>query len=290
MSTAAAPAPDDFKPSGFADSTDAMGVLREAQGPVDVDHALARKLEAWFTASKPGPVPALPEDVRRFVPKGEAAPPLHRWRIVDGNVLERWEAVEKHVNSSDFATIALLAGQDRVIGWNVVRLPLPADAAVARLVIEGDTVRAYDRFGRLIPELQHLTGEQLREHVLSLSLAPEDDTTFNGYYPTLPGNDIAHYRPGIEGYGKWRSDMSAHQGGEAIRNRTTEDGYLRGGREIRGGRAEHREATKGMHHIDDGYQRDVDKIKAGIEAKRKAEGRLKIEKTLRAGPDKPNDV
>lgn len=287
-----APAPDDFRdPALELDAADAMDVLRAAQGePVAVDASLARKLEAWFTASAPGPVPALPEDVRRFVPKGEMEPPLHRWRIVDGNVVERWEPVERRCNSSDLATIALLAGQDRVIGWNVVRLPLPRQARVARIAIEGDEVVAYDGFGRRV-KIEPGAGKEFREKLLSLQLAPEDDATYNGFYPTIPGNDVVHYNDAKDP-GRWRNDMAEHQGGEAYRNPTTPDGLLRGGKEIRGGRRERRELAKAHNliEVDAGFGRDVDRIAAEKKAKRQADNKLRIEKTLRAGPEKPNDV
>ena len=284
------------------DDGDVFARLAEP-GTVDADAPTARVLGSWWDAvmAGPGPVPALPESVRRFVPRGEEQPPLHRWRIVDGNVLERWEAIERKVNSRDLATIALIAGNDRVLCWHVTRLPMPRSAKVARLEIRAGVVVWLDALGRVIEEPRTMTGTELREHVLSLQLAPEDDATYNGYYPTLPGNDIAHYDERAydaahRGLDVRRNDMAEHQGGAAMRkanpdpNDPTDDGYVRGGREIRGGRAEHREATKGMIHMGPGFQRDVDRIAAEKEAKRKAEGRLKIEMTLRAGPENPMDV
>lgn len=282
--TVAAGTPDDYADPVLAE----VGLA--VPGPADA--ALAKKLEAWFVASAPGPLPALPESVRTFVAKGEATPPLHRWSLLDGGIVERWEPVEQRFASIDVNTIALLANQDRVIGWNVVRLPLNVTGKTARIVIVDGKPQNLDAFGRPVEPIV-LTGQALREHVMSLQQTPEDDATYNGFYPTLLGNDIAHYQEGLEGFGEgFRHDMTAHQNGEKMRkvnpdwDDPTEDGYLHGGREIRGGRAEHREATKHMIHMDAGYQRDVDRIAAEKKADRTAEGRLKIEMTLRAGPEK----
>ena len=286
MTTLAVPNPDDFDDSAVF-----------ARLAVDVDAPTARVLGAWWNDSGIGPVPALPESVRRFVPRGQEEPPLHRWRILDGTVLERWDPIERKVNSRDLATIALIAGNDRILGWHVVRLPMPSKGRVAKIEVVAGTIVCRDSFGREV-EPEVLTGEELRARILSLQIAPEDDATYNGYYPTLPGNDIAHYdqRPfdaAHRGFGVRRNDMLEHQGGAAIRKANPAfegDDYLRGGREIHGGRAEHREATKGMLHAGPGFQRDVDRIAAENEAKRKAEGRMKIEMTLRAGPENPLDV
>ena len=294
--TLPAPAPDDFG--------DAAVFARLAVG--DADAPTARVLGAWYErmlAASEGPLPALPEDVRRFVPRGQETPPLHRWRIVDGNVLERWEAIERKVNSRDLATIALIAGGDRVLGWHVTRLPVPSSAKVSRITVEDGRVVCRDGFGREVTP-RTLTGTELREHVLSLQIAPEDDATYNGYYPTLPGNDIAHYDErafvlGRDAAGSGRTDMAEHQGGEAILKANPErdeagnvvgDPYLRGGREIRGGRAEHREATKGMIHMGPGFQAHHDRLVKERAAEKKAADRLKIEMTLRAGPENPMDV
>lgn len=299
MTTVAVPNPDQPDDSGV--------FARLAEG--DAPAAVARELEGWWLKAGVsevllgggnGPVPALPESVRRFVPRGQEQPPLHRWRIVDGNVLERWEAIERKVNSRDLATIALIAGNDRVLGWHVTRLPVPSSAKVARIeVVDGEVV-CLDGFGRRVAS-RTLEGPELRDHVLSLQLAPEDDATYNGYYPTLPGNDIAHYDERAfdaahRGFGVKRSDMAEHQGGEPIRkvnrdeNDPNDDGYLRGGREIRGGRAEHREATKGMIHMGPGFQAHHDRLVRERAAEKKAADRLKIELTLRAGPENPMDV
>lgn len=287
MTTLAAPAPDDF-------ADDAVFARLAVE---DATAETARVLGQWWDKADIGPVPALPESVRRFVPRGEEEPPLHRWRVIDGTVLERWDPIERKVNSRDPATIALIAGNDRVTGWWVVRLPMPANGRVARIEAVAGRIVCRDSFGREV-EPEVLTATELRARILSLQIAPEDDATYNGYYPTLAGNDIAHYDERAfdaahAGFGVRRNDMVEHQGGSAIRKANPAgpgDDYLRGGREIRGGRAEHREATKGLIHAGPGYQRDVDRIAAEKEAERKAAGRLKIEMTLRAGPENHLDV
>lgn len=287
MTTLAVPNPDDF------DDSSVFARL----ATTDADATTARVLGDWWDKAALGPVLALPESVRRFVPRGQEEPPLHRWRVIDGTVLERWDPIERKVNSRDLATIALIAGNDRIKGWWVVRLPMPSKGRVAKIEAIAGRIVCRDSFGREV-EPETLTAAELRDRILSLQIAPEDDATYNGYYPTLPGDDIAHYDErafvvGKDGAGSGRSDMAEHQGGAAIRKANPAfpgDDYVRGGREILGGRAEHREATKGMIHMGPGYQRDVDRIASEKEAKRKAEGRLKIEMTLRAGPENPLDV
>jgi len=82
------------------------------------------------------------------------------------------------------------------------------------------------------------------DHVASLHMGMPDDE-FNGYYPTIPGTDVAHYNAGASG-------MDAHRGGKALygqarldnQNRVIEEAKeIRGGTEIKGGRSEWKEKT-----------------------------------------------
>ena len=125
----------------------------------------------------------------------------------------------------------------------------------------------------------------LDEHVESLMLAPPDEM-YDGYYPTIPGNDIAHFNEGAPG-------MEEHRGGKALYGSTELDNQdrvidgrheIRGGTEIRGGRAEWRRKSKGMIEWDAGTQRDFDKEKAREAEARKARNREMIAKKLAEAP------
>lgn len=122
-------------------------------------------------------------------------------------------------------------------------------------------------------------------HVANLQFGMPDDN-YNGHYPTLPGNDVAHYNPNGKG-------MDAFRGGQPLlgdyrydnQDRIIEERQVvRGGKEIRGGKAEWRLASKGLELYDRGYQRDIAKIKAREEEKKRAERMVKLEKALNKGP------
>lgn len=129
------------------------------------------------------------------------------------------------------------------------------------------------------------------DHVRSLQLQTRDDEIYNGYYPSLPGNDIAHFNPHGKG-------MAAHQGGDPIPlinpprlpNGKIEDPYLRGGTEIRGGRAEHRRRTADATELGPGSTKEWQKQEAEKKAKQKTADRLKVEKTIQLGPRKIGEL
>jgi hypothetical protein len=125
----------------------------------------------------------------------------------------------------------------------------------------------------------------LDEHITSLMLAPPDEM-YDGYYPTIPGNDVAHINEAAPG-------MDEHRGGKVLYGNTELDNQdrvidgrheIRGGTEIRGGRAEWRRKSKGMIEWDAGTQRDFDKEKARESEARKARNREKIAKKLAEAP------
>jgi hypothetical protein len=125
----------------------------------------------------------------------------------------------------------------------------------------------------------------LDEHIESLMLAPPDEM-YDGYYPTIPGDDIAHINEGAPG-------MDEHRGGKALFGSTELDNQgriidgrheIRGGTEIRGGRAEYRAKTKGMIQWDAGTQRDFDKQKAREAEARKARNKDRIARKLAEAP------
>lgn len=123
------------------------------------------------------------------------------------------------------------------------------------------------------------------EHVRSLQMQLDDASIYNGYYPTIPGNDVAHFNPHASG-------MAQHQGGDPIPlynpprhpNGKIIEPYLRGGTEIRGGRAEHRRLTKDATELGPGASKEWEKQDAEKKARQKASDRLKVEKTMQKGP------
>jgi hypothetical protein len=129
------------------------------------------------------------------------------------------------------------------------------------------------------------------DHVASLHMGMPDDE-YNGYYPTLPGNDVAHFNPNASG-------MDCHRGGETMYGNTRLDNQnrviekaqeIRGGSEIKGGRAEWKEKTKGLIAWDGGTQKHLDRLKKEASAERKAKNRIRIETALNKGPVKPFEV
>lgn len=129
------------------------------------------------------------------------------------------------------------------------------------------------------------TDGPIDEHVASLQFAPSDEI-YNGYYPTIAGNDIAHYNENAEG-------MDAHRGGETLYGETGLDNQnrvieaaqpIRGGTEIRGGRAEHRRLTKDLIAWDSGTQKMLDRHKAEAKAKRREKNTIALEKLLNRAP------
>jgi hypothetical protein len=193
----------------------------------------------------------------RYVVVGAEAVPANRARRLNAFVEERWSAVNATLpEDATLAEVLTFAqnGVIPVIGWRVTQ-----HVAMRRSFAD-------------------MTSEEIRQHVLSLQQAP-DDAYLNGYYPTIAGNDVAHYRSGATG-------MDAHRGGAVVKGqptfdangRMTHDGTVRGGTEVRGGRSAYREATKGYEAFGPGWFRDVDKIKADKAAKRNRQTELEIAK------------
>lgn len=135
----------------------------------------------------------------------------------------------------------------------------------------------HDACGR-VREARNNGGEDLPQIGMS-------DDEFNGFYPTIKGNDPAHWDPTKKGMDAWR-------GGGVMYGQPDKDGvrYPITGKEIRHGRAEYREATASYYQYDDGYFRDVDKIRARNKAERDAQFELAKERADKALPRKLGEV
>lgn len=111
------------------------------------------------------------------------------------------------------------------------------------------------------------------------------DDEYNGFYPTIRGTDAAHWDPTKKGMDAWR-------GGDVLYGQADEQGVRHPalGREVSGGRAEYREATKGYYHFDEGYFRDVEKNKQHLQDKRDAQYELDQEWVDKKFPRKLGEV
>ena len=305
MPTAAAPEPEDqhgstlFADPSILDELEAVESWERdeheaAHGEPLVDPRVARLIREKFVEATDAPkldVRDWPSAVgfpEQFV-EGNVEAPAHRVRQLrfnDGRIVyEAWTPVHKSVETADELRAASM-GRMPIGGWKLtyhVFSPQWCDCPTATLETvehtDGSRHMMHPDCGR---ERKSKVEGSMGDHVLGINFGPPDDYV-NGFYPTLPGDDVVHYNHGKKG-------MDAHRDGRKLGNPTVEGGFLRGGKEITGGRAEHRRLTKGMTHLGPGYTRDVEKIQADKEAKKKANLRLKVEKAMQLAPRKPFEV
>jgi hypothetical protein len=224
--------------------------------------------------------------------------PESRIRVIgerDGKLLHAcYERVDLPIEGETFAEIMKKADQPRPYKWRVTyRMHSWDNCTCGNAKLELISGPGY-------AELYHAECGRWRksklegpigEHIMSLHLGMPDDN-YNGYYPTVPGNDIAHHNPGGRG-------MDAYRGGSELRGSYELDNndriiagreVIRGGTEIRGGKAEYAEKTKGLILWDKGTQRDVDRIKKEKADKIKAQSRKRIEERFKQMPPSWTDV
>lgn len=227
----------------------------------------------------------------RFVENTEGfTPPAHRLKMLkfsDGRVVyECWTPVPRPIES-----FAELTGQLPIGEWMLTYHVYDAhwcDCPQAKLTVttwdDGSVHAIHKDCGRERPS--RVEGN-IDDHVSSLQLAPEDDSTYNGYYGTIRGNDVAHHDPTATG-------MRAFQGGDALRaGQPNADGSfseIRGGTEIRGGRREWREKTKDYVQMDNGYWKDVDRYAGEVKAQRDRKMALNEEIVHKRLPRKIGEV
>lgn len=129
---------------------------------------------------------------------------------------------------------------------------------------------------------------RVRQHRISGNEIPNigmPDDEYNGFYSTIKGNDAAHWDPSKKGMEAWRGGpvMYGQPGEDGVRHAVT-------GREIRGGRKEYREATSTYYHYDDGYFRDVERIKEDFKGIRDDDFAIKQEIADKQLPRKLGEV
>lgn len=221
----------------------------------------------------------------RYVAVGTAVPPRGNRRLVNELVEETWTPKIATFDSTSIADIARFAGDGPpTAGWVVAQRLRAAtcdcDDAIYESSIHGLLHVACGRTAK-----SAVVGDFL-EHVQSITITPADDATYNGFYPSLPGDDVVHYNPGgrqtRDSDGRPMDTISRFQDGIVLR---AEDGTpLRGGKEIRGGRREHAELTKDMVHIDAGARAHQERLAKQRKAQEKKELRDFVEREVRKQP------
>lgn len=190
----------------------------------------------------------------RYVGAADEIPPIGRTVQVAPWIEERWTAVPKELTDTELWTVAA-TGIVPIAGWRVT---------------QHVTLKA---------TWMDMDVEARAEVLMSINAHVEDDAIYNGYYPTIKGDDVAHHEIG-------QSGMRAFQGGDVIKGNAKfnaagdmiHDGTIRGGTEIRGGRAEWRRKTKNYAMFDKGYFKHVERIRAQKQAEREARQQTEIEK------------
>lgn len=234
----------------------------------------ALEIHEWLQSMQPEP--------ERFVKVGEEEPPPHLARVVNYCILERWVPVT-HTDPS--ASIFQLAAM-RTIGWKVQQERIDPYCDCHNPTCEyvyGHLV--HRECNRPLPPRSQ-TDADLIDNISTLSLQLNDDALYNGFYPTLPGNDVAHFNPSGKGMGKF-------QGGQILYGQPDENGVrhpVRGGREIRHGRREHREATRYMHHLGPGSMAWFEQKRKEREEARKRDLALRKERLTAALPRKIGEL
>lgn len=114
------------------------------------------------------------------------------------------------------------------------------------------------------------------EHVASIHIQAKQDESYNGFYPTMKGDDVIRLPEKPE---KFMRVLGPHEGKIAVsgdhydvNGRLIAKGQvMRGGKEITGGRREYREHLKATRFepVDSGYQAHVDRNAKARKAKQK---------------------
>jgi hypothetical protein len=262
---------DVFKQRG-ALKTGAAIVMRAQQGVVEQHR---HGVEATLAAP-------------RFVTFGTEDAPKNRIRVLSPSVEEHWEAVPEKIPFGDPIPMTVPIAGFRVT-QHVREQHCTCDGAKFEQRSDG---LIHVRCGR--PAKSRVQGE-IAEHIMALQIAPEEDALYCGYYPGIKGNDPLHHDP-------TKTGMAAWQGGDIVRAkyepargdgvwRATNDGTpIRGGTEIRGGRREYREKTKGYYHWDSGTQAHLDRIDAGKKAERAKQFEVNQEKAHAQLPRKLGEL
>jgi len=250
---------------------DTVAIAQQAGEDVELSSFQRGLVEQANNAIKP----LAPKD--RFV-DANATPPPGNLRIINGRVIERWVPV-----LARYAPGQKIPPVPGIIGYDVLQSRLLDGGSLCdcvgtkKLSADGTHAQCGRKYVNLKafydPEEQRPIG--IAERVRSLHIQVDEDAIYNGSYPSLPGNDVAHHNPDARG-------MAAFQGGEIIRK---PDGTPVRCKEIRHGRREHREATRHLEHVGSGTFAELDKNKRRFKEKAARELRERAERIAYAMPD-----
>ena len=159
------------------------------------------------------------------------------------------------------------------------------DCTVRKGCVHADNQIIHPTCGRAVPS-KHKDFASLRESILSMQFQLNEDEIYSGFYPSLPGEDVAHFDPTRQG-------MERFRGGEVLYGQPDEKGHrhpVRGGKEITKGRREHREATKDLMHVGSGLFADLAKNKKRFAEKRKRDIADRGQRIIYRMPDVPGEL
>lgn len=230
----------------------------------------------------------------RMSAPGEVPPP-GRLRVIGDSIIEHWEPIPAPIQrgqpfGSGVRTLCYRIRQRKLeiadrfcqcLGTLRVRDGVHDGCGlpVAGRALRGYAAESQDRFPR-----------SFAEHVANLHIAAMSDFDYDGYYPTIPGNDIAHHNPAKAGSA---DKMEQWRDGSVLRSRADDPRNpqyagpsqpIRGGTEIRHGRREWREKTKDMRLVDSGYFADVQREARQQREKRLQEHKLRQEQLAKMMP------
>lgn len=167
----------------------------------------------------------------RFVALADATNvPKNRIRQVSAFVEEHWHPVYASTDSTDMFEI--LRTSQTQIGWRVTQQQTASSRA-------------------------RVTNEQFMEVAQTLQIQTKEDEIYNGYYPTIPGNDPVV----LDG------EILRGQATYDVNGKIIHDGILRGGTQINGGRREYREKTKNFVHWDAGFAKQREAAQAEMDSR-----------------------
>lgn len=219
-------------------------------------------------------------------------PPEGNKMFMAGGIEETWVAIFGRPDKTKYWL------PPQLLGWNVRQTWMSADCDCEHkkgvLFVDGELI--HPRCGRALASKHHNFAE-LRDTILSLNVQVDEDTLYNGHYPSIPGDDVITFDrkklSALRANASDREKMAAWRGSDTLRSQADNPGnpqfagesqVLRGGTTITGGRREYREKTHDMVLHDAGVPRDIAKIQAEKKAKRKADFELRKEQIAKKLP------
>lgn len=227
----------------------------------------------------------------RYVTRFDAPePPAGRIRLIGKHIIERWKPTIKRYEQGD-----RIPPTPEIIGWEIWQSRVEINDSTCDCIgtVKLNAECFHEACGRRRVNLKAYWNfdegrpQSFGEHVRNIHINAMADDDYNMFYPTLPGNDIAHYDRTKEG------TADAFRGGEVMYGSPDANGVrhpVRGGKEIRHGRREHRELTKNMHYLSPGWAADIDRTNAEKRAAREKRRKELAEQMAARMPRKLGEV